>query len=275
MSKRQTEDQPRLVTKWFNVPHSFEQNVQVLHVAEAFSALFVGLPADYSVCPLGPGVHAVVAETKVGKSTLVELMAEAVTDSMILRVEEPQKVDSASLLTFIRDHYPPTRVQVPEDNPWPVEGHYGVHRAVGSQWLAVNARTIDVDMVFVDSLRLTQYTSRGTTQKGGLSSGILELLTFLDQQFFALNMPCVVVLNPIHSSDKDELLEFKSRVESSVTSVIYGTKQQNGRHWTVVTRSTDREEVPLSEFWPRLGTKAVQEKSDSPEITVNTKFKLK
>lgn len=98
------------------------------------------------------------------------------------------------------------------------------------------------DVIVIDSFRLLQFSVAGTTRSGGVSSGLFEMLTELNNAAEQQGILLIGLFNPL-ASDADTAARFDSEIESSVQTVLKLTSRTTA---TVVSRATGRKRVDVN-----------------------------
>lgn len=107
------------------------------------------------------------------------------------------------------------------------------------------------DVIVIDSFRLLQFSVSGNTRTGGVSAGLFELLTELNNAATLAGVMLVAIFNPL-AADSEKAQQLESELESSVHQLVrltqpYGgeyTSRANGR--TRNTFSLDGASVDLT-----------------------------
>lgn len=91
-------------------------------------------------------------------------------------------------------------------------------------------------VIFIDSFRLLQFSVSGTTRAGGVSSGLFEMLTELNNAAEASGVMIVGIFNPL-AADETTAERFDSELSSSVHQLVRLTSPTTG---TFTSRALDR-----------------------------------
>lgn len=98
------------------------------------------------------------------------------------------------------------------------------------------------DVVFIDSFRLLQFSVAGTTRAGGVSSGLFEMLTELNNACLAKGVMMVGLFNPL-SADAEVADRYRSELESSINTLVNLKDFGSGAYRS---RATDRKDHAFS-----------------------------
>lgn len=138
-----------------------------------------------------PGITVVIGESRSGKTTLIRGLGV----DMAIRIAEPMELDDFNDHTFGVNHY---------------LAAFGL----------VLAGAVSGRHVSLDSLRGMMYNLEGNTLEGGVSAGLFELLTTLNNLVAATGANVVMAVNPM-TGDETKLATLLKRVEASVAGIIH------------------------------------------------------
>lgn len=180
----------------------------------AYSSKLADLKLDYFKLPIEAGMTIVTAPTGVGKTQMALNMGAALAEHLSvgwITLNEPAKY--SDFLNTAKD----------------VED-------------LLHEQAVLPDVLIIDSFRLLQFSVSGTTRSGGVSSGLFEMLTELNNAAESVGVMIVGLFNPM-SADANQQALFNQELASSVHQIVELATVETGNFRS---RSGDRKPTPFS-----------------------------
>lgn len=119
------------------------------------------------------------------------------------------------------------------------------------------------DVIFIDSFRLLQFSVAGSTRAGGVSSGLFEMLTEVNNAAESKGVMVVGLFNPL-VADEQVAERYRSELESSINTLVELSAYGSGYY---KSRLSDRKKRDFS----ITGAKPVQSSKENViEVTQST-----